>query len=83
MKKYCNLKKLRSLKKSSNFAKTCAFFALQIDICWRIDKIVVCCMTKHVLSMPIKFEVDSLIFLRIITAAIFENAVSKKMCFKL
>ena len=55
----------------------------KIDICWLIEKILVYCMTKYVLSMPIKFEVDLLIFSWVMTAAIFENVVSRKMRLKL
>ena len=55
-------KKLWCFKKEAlNFAIKCPFFAMQIDICERIEKITIHFMTKHVLIMPIKFEVDSLI----------------------
>ena len=31
-------------KNNSDFAEKCMFFILQIDICWRIEKILVHCM---------------------------------------
>ena len=86
MKEILKIKKIAVFKKkNSNFAKTkeIPFIALQIKIYWRIKKILVYCMTKHVLNMPIKFKVGSLIFSRVMTAAIFENVVSRKMRLKL
>ena len=47
------------------------------------SKIVSVYMTKNVLSMPIKFVVDSLICSRVMTAVIFENIVSRKFHLKL
>ena len=38
-------------------------------------------MRKRVLSMPIKFEIDSLICSRVETAAIFENVCFEKNTF--
>ena len=72
------------MKKSSNFAKkNASFFILKIDICWQIKQIPLHYMRKHILSMRIKFEVDSLICSRVSTAAIFETVVSRKMRLKL
>ena len=45
---------------------------MQIDIYQWIEKILVHCMTTHELSIyiPIKFEIDSLIYSPVMTAAL-------------
>ena len=69
-------------KKISNLAKNVSSFVLQFDICLRIKKIVVHCMTKYVLSMPIKFKDNSLIYSLVMTTTNFKK-VSRKMRLKL